>query len=97
MITLKAAQLVTGTTAIVCVAWGFGTGWFILGMFALLVHLVLDGLIWKLREDPTRRRQTASSARDPFYDSCGFHWYATEPPLEDELPYRAPVWGSPSE
>jgi hypothetical protein len=52
---VKAAQIITGIVAICCIGWGFGTGWFVLGMFALVAHFILHGLGYALRNDPTTR------------------------------------------
>lgn len=52
---IKLAQWVTGILCLACTAFGFGTAWFVVGMFAGVASLVLYGMWAHLRADELRR------------------------------------------
>jgi hypothetical protein len=51
MTALKFAQFLTAATALACLAFGFGTAWFVVGMFALIASVTVWGLAHAVDDD----------------------------------------------
>jgi hypothetical protein len=84
VISVKLAQLVTALIAIVCIAFGYGTPWFAVGMLVGVVSLVLDGLRRALRNDPTENR----GVRLEPGEAAWLHYVGHDGPVVEVTHYR---------
>lgn len=77
MTAIKVAQYVTGLACLACLLFGFGTAWFVIGMFAGVASLILDGL-WRHLRRARRAEQLAEWERNRIPASVLFDLVAAE-------------------